>query len=181
AFSEKMPTIKGREFSQEVLKRYDVKDAIPAEIRCMLEENFESALSFLASDKPWLSESENQRQRVIYLNLTNVIRRMFWLKSKDLAVWNVTIPPHWLEELIAYWHNNRCVVITLNYDTLIECIASTIYSKKRPAIPTGDLYPIRFTEAAQTNGLIQATSHKIENPMATFRLFKLHGSINWFY
>jgi hypothetical protein len=61
-----MPTIKGREFSQEVLKRYDNKDAIPAEIRRMLEENFESALSFLASDNPWLSRSENQRRRVIY-------------------------------------------------------------------------------------------------------------------
>jgi hypothetical protein len=181
AISQKMPIIKGGQFSQEVLKRYEVKDAIPAEIRRMLEENFESALSFLASDKPWLSESENQRHRAIYLCLTNAIRRVFWRKSKNPEVWNVNSPYHWLEELIAYWHNNRCAVITLNYDTLIECVASTIYSKKRPAIPTGDLYPIRFTKAALTNGLNQAASCKIANPMATFRLFKLHGSINWFY
>ena len=176
-----MPIIKDGEFSQEVLKRYEVKDVIPAEIRCILEENFESALSYLASDKPWLSESENQRHRSIYLNLTESIRRVFWRKSEDREVWNVNIPHHWLEELIAYWHNNRCIVITLNYDTLIECVASTIYSKKRPAIPTGGLYPIRFTEATQTNGLIQTSSHKIKNPTVTFRLFKLHGSINWFY
>jgi hypothetical protein len=181
AISNEMPIIKGAELSKEVLKRCQIKDAIPAEIQRMIEDNFESALSFLASDKPWFSESENQRHKTIYFELTEVIRRIFWRKSKDLEVWNVTIPPQWLEELIAYWHKNRCAVITLNYDTLIECVASKIYSKKRPVIPTGDLYPIHFTEATQTNDLIQTASRKIKNPVETFRLFKLHGSINWFY
>ena len=168
--------IKGRELSKEVLKCYKFRDRIPAEIQRMIEENFENALDFLASDKPWLSESENQRHRAIYLELTYVIRAVFWCKRK---VWDS--PPYWFEELIAYWHNNRCAVITLNYDMLIECVASTIYSQKQYAIPTSDLYPIRFTEAALANGLTKGTSHNIENPIETFRLFKLHGSINWFY
>lgn len=181
AVSKEMPIIKGGELAKQVLSRYKFRDSIPTDIRRMIEENFENALDFLASDKPWLSESENERHRAIYLELTYVIRAVFWRKRNDPEVWKVTIPHHWLEELIAYWHNNHCIVITLNYDTLIECIASTIYSRKRPAIPTGDLYPIRFTDAALANGSIQTTSHKIENPMETFRLFKLHGSINWFY
>ena len=181
AVSSGMPIIKGGELSKEVLTRYKYKDAIPAEIRLMIEENFESALSFLASEKPWLSESENQRHRAIYLELTYVIRAVFCLKSKDPCVWNVNSPQHWLEELIAYWHNNRCAVISLNYDTLIECIASTIYSRKRPAIQTSDLYPIHFTQAVLTNDSIRIESSQVKKPMETFRLFKLHGSINWFY
>ena len=176
AISSEMPIVKGGELSKEVLKAYKFRDSISVEIRRMIEENFENALDFLASHKPWLSESENQRHRAIYLELTYVIRAVFWCKRK---VWDS--PPFWFEELIAYWHNNRCAVISLNYDLLIECLASTIYSHKQYAIPTADLYPIRFTQVTPTNGLNQAASHKIENPIETFRLFKLHGSINWFY
>lgn len=176
AISNEMPLVKRGELSNEVLKSYKLRDSIPVEIRRMIEENFENALDFLASHKPWLSESENQRHRAIYLDLTYAIRAVFWCKRK---VWDS--PPHWLEELIAYWHTHRCAIITLNYDMLIESIASTIYSHKQYAIPTADLYPIRFTDAALTNRLSEATSHKIEIPIGTFRLFKLHGSINWFY
>ena len=150
SISNEMPLLKNGELSKEVLKLYKFKDTIPANVRRMIEEDFENALDFLASHKPWLPESENQRHRAIYLDLTHVIRAVFWSKRK---VWDS--PPNWLEELIAYWHKNRCAVITLNYDMLIESVASTSYSHKQCAIPTADLYPIRFTEALLTKRLAE--------------------------
>jgi hypothetical protein len=77
-----MPMIKGRELSKEVLKCYKFRDSIPAEIRRMIEENFENALDFLASDKPWLSESENQRHRAIYLELRMLFVRCFGVRGR---------------------------------------------------------------------------------------------------
>jgi len=144
-----------------------------------IKGNFEKALTFLASAKPWVSEAENLRHRALYLELTNAIRRVIWDKSRD-PVCGTDTTPVWLDSLIAYWHEHRCAVITLNYDTLIELVASTTY-KKRPEVPANQLYPIRFTPAVLQNGSIQIGSIMAEVPIETFKLFKLHGSINWFY
>lgn len=166
-----MPVTK--ELSQEILETYEFQEPISPEIRSMLQEDFEKALTFLVGDKPWLTESDNLRHKALYLELTDRIRAVFWLKRKD--AWPVNAVPEWLQALIAYWHHNRCAVITLNYDTLIEQVASEVYCpKRRPQIPTGELYPIRLTPA-----VIEPT--KTGELSQTFRLFKLHGSINWFY
>ena len=175
-----MPLLANRELSTEIL-RYKFKEPIPAKIQNMVLENLENALNFLASDKPWLSEPENQQHKVLYRELTYAVCAVFWVKDRNPLVWNVkNSPPHWLEELLAYWHNNRCDVITLNYDTLIECVAGSVYSRKRPKIPTGEIYPIRFTQAA-INGAIYPESQKVQAPVESFKLFKLHGSVNWYY
>lgn len=179
AVSSKMPITK--ELSREVLEWYKLQNGIDLNIRNMIEEDFEKALTFLASDKPWLSETENLRHRALYLDLTTVIRYWFLQKSRDPSVWGNNRPPNWLEALIAYWHNNQSSVITLNYDTLLERVASATYSPKRPTIPTTNLYPIRLTPAALQNDPVQTRCIETEKRMETFKLFKLHGSINWFY
>jgi hypothetical protein len=68
-------------------------------------------------------------------------------------------------------------VITLNYDTLIEQVASSVSWKARSTpIPTGQLYSIPFTPAVQRGSAL------IGYPSVdTFKLLKLHGSINWLY
>lgn len=98
------------------------------------------------------------------------------------TVWGTNQPPLWLEALITYWHDNRSSVITLNYDTLIERVASSVYWQKRSKpIPTGQLYPIILTPAEQRNESVHSEPNKSENALETFKLFKLHGSTNWFY
>ncbi len=180
AISREMPTT--AELSKEVLERYKHKEAITPDVRCMIEEDFEKALTFLAQDKPWLPESENLRHKALYLDLTNVIRVILREKCRGPLVWVSNTPPPWLDPLITYWHNNRSAVITLNYDTLIERVASSTYWQGRSAkIPTGQLYPLQMTPAAH-----RSESDSMEPPgsqpvLETFRLFKLHGSINWFY
>src|SRR5206468_1039934 len=113
----------------------------------------------------------------LFLDLTHLIAAVFWSKSRDPTVWGINRPWLWLEELLAYWHNNRCAVITLNYDTLIECVASATYSQKRPKLSTGEMYPIRLTPAVLEYEPAAKSRERIES----FKLFKLHGSINWFY
>src|ERR1039457_3019690 len=175
AISSEMPLVK--ELSAQVLDSYKHKDSIAPDVRRMMEEDFEKALTFLAQDKPWLPEPENLRHKALYLDLTSVIRWILLEKSKSPLTWGTNRPELWLEALITYWHNNRCTVITLNYDTLIERVASSINWKARQtAIPTGQLYPIPFTPAGQRGTTIVGST-----PVKTFRLFKLHGSINWVY
>jgi len=167
AISQEMPLMKNGELSREVFRCFEHhKKSIPPEIKFKLEQDIEKELASLVLDKSRAS---------LYSDLTSAIRGVFLSKSKDPRVWKNNSPPHWLENLIAYWHNNRCVVITLNYDTLIECVSS-VGSRMRPKIPTSELYPIRFTEVATGT-----ESPKVLVPSKTFKIFKLHGSINWFY
>jgi hypothetical protein len=167
AVSNEMPLMKNSELSHEVFRCFEHhKKIIPPEIKSRLDQDIEKELASLVSDKSRAS---------LYFDLISAIRGVFLSKSNDPRVWKRNSPPHWLENLIAYWHNNHCVVISLNYDTLIECVAS-VGSRMRPKIPTSELYPIRFTQVA--TGI---ESPKVLVPTKTFKLFKLHGSINWFY
>jgi hypothetical protein len=175
AISSEMPLVK--ELSALVLKLYRRKDFIESDVRRMMEEDFEKTLTYLSQEKPWLHESENLRHKALYLDLTNVIRGIIHEKSRCPLTWGSNQPDLWIEALITYWHNNRCIVITLNYDTLIECVASAIHWRHRSKpIPTGQLYPIPFTPVGQRGTTIVG-----DDPVKTFKFFKLHGSINWVY
>ena len=138
AISDEMPLTK--DLSKEVVDRYLHAGNISLEVRRMIEEDFEKALTFLTQDKPWLTEAENRRHKALYLDLTHVIRGILTEKSRSASVWGINNPPLWLEALITYWHINQCTVITLNYDTLIERVASSVnWAQRTNPIPTGTL------------------------------------------
>lgn len=83
-------------------------------------------------------------------------------------------PPPWLPRLIARWHATRCTVISLNYDTLVEKTLTDVQEPgKRWA---GAAYPIALP-------LIGSRTHALYSPPNgdTFKLAKLHGSVNWCY
>ncbi len=174
-----MPVTK--ELSGSILTRNKSAKDLPPEIRGKIKEDVEKALTFLATAKPWLAETENLRHRVWYLEITNVIRYLFLENSRDPSIWGTNRPPKWFDSLIAYWHSNRSTVITLNYDTLIERVASTTYEATRRPIPTGHLYPIRLTPATVQGNMQFLDPNENARPQDTFKLFKLHGSTNWFY
>ncbi len=178
ATSEEMPLTK--ELSTQVLAKYKHAKAIEPLIREMLAEDFEKALTFLAQPKPWLPEAENLRHRATYLDLTNIIRIILRQKSRSPETWPNEKPPPWLESLITYWHTSKATVLTLNYDTLIE-IAASGHSHHRDRIATGSLYPIPLTPAAKRSEIAQRIHEEPPSPQGTFRLLKLHGSVNWFY
>jgi hypothetical protein len=80
AVSTEMPITS--ELGRAALGLYKLKDSISPEIRRLIEEDFENALVFLASDKPWLPESENLRHKALFLDLTKrLVSAVFWDKS----------------------------------------------------------------------------------------------------
>jgi hypothetical protein len=94
----------------------------------------------------------------------------------DPTIFGMNAVGAWLEFLIYHWQANKSAVITLNYDTLIERVAGDQSWKNSQAIRTGQLYPIPLTLAGQ-----RIQSQPTYNPTESFKLYKLHGSINWFY
>lgn len=129
AISSQMPLT--RELTEEVFNRFKQEAEIPKDVRAMLRDDFEKGLTYLANENPWLRESENLRNRALYLDLTHFIRAVIDERSRGPTVWRTNSPPMWLEALITHWHKNRCAVITLNYDTLIERVAGSGYWPSR--------------------------------------------------
>lgn len=145
-----------------------------------LFNNIESLLSFLADDCPWLAQSQIYRNRSIFLELSKDIAQE--IESKQSKVKKEEMPD-WFEKLIKKWHEVRTDVISFNYDLLIE-IAATLQGEVQSSGPAGntglvtqdDLYPVTITPV-----LLRKSGTWGRDPVATFKLYKLHGSINWFY
>lgn len=89
--------------------------------------------------------------------------------------------PVWLGELISIWHLRQSHVVTFNYDPLVECAFETLR-----------LYDWRQNTRFQWGSLINyspegkagASYGEMGNsaaPHPSFRLWKLHGSLNWWW
>ncbi len=84
------------------------------------------------------------------------------------------------ERLLLKWHEDRSHVLTTNYDTLVERIASKdifpMASGKIDHLFYTDLYPIPVTNAITRDGGMVLSS----NYPDTFTFYKLHGSTTWY-
>lgn len=149
---------------------------IPPEVQTMMEDDFAHALSYLEQAKPWLTGADNLRHRALFLDFSNAIARSLDETVAEAARQLATNVPDWLVRLVRHWHENRCTVITLNYDTLIETIAGAVEFPGETRLTAADLYPLMLTDAGVRSGGL-APRERVE----TFRLLKLHGSTNWYY
>ena len=138
--------------------------------------DIEMWLSYLSDSHPWLSEAENLRNRALFLDVSVAIREVL-SECENKAIENTC--PDWLRNLVSCWHENQASVLTLNYDTMVERAVRTI-ELERPERTEGlfcpDLYPVALTSAVQRTGGFTGGP-----PIPSLRLFKLHGSTNWFY
>jgi len=129
------------------------------------EENVELWLTYLSQPQPWLKEYENLQNRALFLMITEHIGRVLKESTRESISMDC---PDWLKQLIERWQTDQSGVITLNYDTLIE----------RAALARGmeidDIYPVRMADVRREAGLGSL-------PAKAFDLFKLHGSVNWYY
>lgn len=89
-----------------------------------------------------------------------------------------------LLDIVQYFSQHKVDVITLNYDTLVErCWATIFYLTHRdPWGRTYFEYPASFAQPGFP-GSPFALGGRLGAPLwkATFPLYKLHGSLNWFY
>lgn len=133
-------------------------------------DNFEVLLSYLASPQPFLDESENLSNQQFFLEVTLQLAEELWSVQHHAMGSSI---PRWLKGLLKAWNDQQASVITLNYDTIVEAAIPE-------AIPGGsyrNTYPFHINFPSGTYGGNQYGP----TPRTTFRLFKLHGSLNWFY
>jgi hypothetical protein len=142
-------------------------------------EQFESWLSFLATDQAWLTEAQNLRNRALFLDVAG--RVSDYISTCEDRVLTAPVPP-WLLHLVQYWHENQATVITFNYDVLVE--KAYTEAVRVPSSPgQGDdyvsathLYPVPVTPLNARYGSVLGAG-----AATTFRLLKLHGSTSWSY
>jgi hypothetical protein len=134
--------------------------------------NFETWLSRLAEDQPYLGTAANLANRALFVRISQAIQSVLAGRQATVLAGDA---PGWLSELISVWHTRRATALTLNYDELIECAVDTYpphdWARRQSVLSTdilGDLPPAADRPPAQ-------------HLPATFRLLKLHGSLSWYW
>jgi hypothetical protein len=150
------------------------------------EAPFEIWLSQLAQDLPYLSERENQQNHTHFVTLREAIAAVI-LDRQQKALRRA---PPWLFQLLSVWHETRATVITFNYDTLVESgVESAYLLPEHRRIEVSKLTQIIDPPGAQEHNKVHASdvlrgqppavNDRDREPAPTFRLLKLHGSIDW--
>jgi hypothetical protein len=139
---------------------------------------FESWLSVLAGDQPYLTEPENLEQRALF---GRIARALVGTLSEIEAEVLSADADAWLYELLSVFHFQHPTVVSLNYDTLLEAAVMTHSlwdGGTGRKIEVGDI----LQETPPNPAYAQTWDFGLA-PLAqdTFRLIKLHGSLDWFW
>ncbi|HEX7132905.1 MAG TPA: SIR2 family protein [Iamia sp.] len=133
--------------------------------------SFEAWLTSIAEDQPDLSTGDNEERHALFTRSTELTRSIL-LDRQGAEPERL---PNWLRRFIWLSHCQRSVVITFNYDTVVEDAVDAAGIDAGPDARVGrydvldHLPPRRF-------GLQPATE-----PHPTFDLLKLHGSVDWYW
>ncbi len=182
AIHNEMPTM--AELAKEVRSRLNRSGhTLPLELM-LYEDDIEMWMSYLSRAQPWLSDSDVDFNKSLASRIREIISQIL---EEHISQVVTSAPPKWLNRLIASWHERQAVIVTLNYDTLIESavrygvsVASSLEKKlpdnKQVLLPA-NIYPPYLSDIASRRGDgLWGFGH-----INTFRLFKLHGSVNWHY
>lgn len=156
---------------------------------------FESYLSLLADNQPHLSEAANRENAARFAKLTEAIASVL-SGVQDKALLDEA--PAWFYQLLSALHCRRTTVVTFNYDTLIEAGLASHYlqpagtdSIPAPAVEFDeplDLQPIAIAARITVDDVLRGQPPLSRpgqmdwDPLpVTFRLLKLHGSLDWWW
>ena len=160
------------------------------------EYPFEVWLSLFSEDQPYLDESLNRLNEALFVKLKEAIVA----ELRDVPTLALKDPlPFWFSQLLTLLHRRRAVVITLNYDTLIEAGVNSMYLDKRglpdellspyanmadseKIVMMSDIHPATQKGITSDNILGQqppTLASPSYRSIQSFRLLKLHGSIDW--
>lgn len=138
-------------------------------------DNPELLLSYLALSQPWKESASALHDQALFVQVQEALGE--YIAASEARAFRKP-PPDWAVRLIEHLHDAHTSVLTLNYDTLVERIVYQLkFGKPDGTWPTEyDLYDLPLSSlrlrSAGTFGRPEVT---------TFRLIKLHGSINWYY
>ena len=134
--------------------------------------NFENWLSLLSEDQPQLREAENRDNAALSAHLRGAIADI--LSAAQLEVLGKPAPD-WLYKFVNGLHRERATVLTLNYDSLVEA-----------AVDSQAIWDERHKHRVSSADIMRNLPPKPNvgvrfghSPSTTFRLLKLHGSLDW--
>src|SRR5436190_245308 len=119
--------ILGAGFSKEVSEQMPLMNELSEAVALQLPEtaridsipfmtaDVEMAMTFLSQPQPWMTEAQQLRNRALFLEIAQAIAAEIEQRSAS-----VRACPDWLLRFVHWLHFRRAVVITLNYDTLLE-------------------------------------------------------------
>ena len=173
AIAMQMPTMV--ELGAEVRERLAEVPSLSSAIPDSLGDNIELWMTYLSQPQPWLREPDIYLHRSLGGRIRQSIAAVI---EERTAQASASLAPDWLRRLILSWHRREAVIITLNYDTLVEKAARDLkVSENISALLPVDIYPPYFANIASRSGV----GLWGRNSDRTFRLLKLHGSVNWYY
>ncbi len=138
--------------------------------------NFENWMSQVATPEPYRNRAENHDALSLYSRAVIQIGRVL---QGEVSVATEGALPDWLTRLVQMWHTSKATVATFNYDTLAEIAArrgNLFDPSDRLVLPWQTV--INFAPPGNDR-TIGEDSRNIT--WSSFRLLKLHGSINWYW
>lgn len=171
------------------------KAGLPSDMRPGREERFESWLSRLAEDQPYRPAAESLEARAQFLRLATSV-------AEVVAEWEArafaSTPPTWLEDLLSVLHVRRGIIISFNYDHVIECgveghclmdRAAEVRVRAADVLARLPLCATYLEEEERTYPVPWPGNLLGQDPKLmpsgwlpeTFRLVKLHGSLSWYW
>ncbi len=137
----------------------------------------ETWLSFALEDQPFLPIEQNLLNRSAANVAISALGDLVVCRQHDVE------SPAWLMDLLTIWHGTRTEVITLNWDTLVEAAteASRLWSL---SYPTSDFDNVSISSDDILDHVPRlAPGSPAGGPPGrlTFHLWKLHGSIDWYW
>ncbi len=135
---------------------------------------FEAWLSRLAEPQPDLLDHENHTNHGLFLQVTDSIHTIVQQCQLEALAGQ---PDWWLQRLVGLMHTGLCDVITFNYDLLIEHTVEYLHPGQWPVGDIAHAFQLvrNVPPFYRQPGFIRASSAD------TFRLLKLHGSLDTFW
>ena len=174
AIHKDMPLL--NELTDLVIGRIEAEDGIFKNIyeRYMKNRNignFEEIITYLYQDFPWKSEEEKHLLYSLYIRLAKIVTEVIKEKQETFAKEELLAKEH-IKKFLNYLNVTKTNVISLNYDTLLEDLSVKILKPLNYL----NLYSIPIAYLKSRTATVFG-----EEDYETYRLFKLHGSINWYY
>jgi hypothetical protein len=183
AVSDKMPTMK--ELGTFVRDRIPELPGDPQVYYRLMSDpsNVEELLTYLYQEMPWKTVEQALIEKAAFHKLSAYIVEHIAGFESELYQSQTQIPS-WAKDFVSYLHTQKATVATFNYDTILEGL-STLYIRPFPnspglAIGISNYYDMPIHHVANRGESSRAFATNPERP-ETYRLIKLHGSINWYF
>jgi hypothetical protein len=132
--------------------------------------NIEEVLTYLSQSLPWEGDPEYYRKRADFFEITRLISAEISHRQSNIPADDIADHP--MTPLVRRWHEDQVDIITLNYDTLVEVGLQLIGD-----VHYTDYFPVPLVDAnSRDGGGLFGTDET-----ATATVYKLHGSVDWYY